>query len=284
MILLQSLLELADATSQNLEFAHRDDVHISYGEETITETNLLELRRRNPMIMRLKTFSKKDESLNGADWEWHIIGLARAFRMRVQAKRIQKDGRLKIPHTIRSSNNQQIDALISNARMHNLRPVYCIYSSNMHRKIWKGVQLAGYFRSFECGCLLVSAHKVKGAMPNDLATIEAKCVPWHYLVDRRQYLGAVLNVSPNDDLTINFLAPGIPPEVFVPEDIAAPLDDFPTIDQLNVPEMPVASDEGIVEVVSPEYLRHRSDDEYRERGISKLVEIDVRAIPPRRSD
>ena len=38
--------ELGDATSRNLEFSHHPDVYVSYGEETITETNLLEIRRR----------------------------------------------------------------------------------------------------------------------------------------------------------------------------------------------------------------------------------------------
>jgi hypothetical protein len=90
--LLNSLLELANATSQNLAFAHRDDVSVSYGEETITESNLLELRRRHPKTITLSTFGNMAESQIGADWEWHIIGLHWTFRMRVQAKRLQKDG------------------------------------------------------------------------------------------------------------------------------------------------------------------------------------------------
>ena len=35
-----TFLELGDATSRNLEFSHCDDVWMSYGEETITESNL----------------------------------------------------------------------------------------------------------------------------------------------------------------------------------------------------------------------------------------------------
>lgn len=42
---------------------------VSYGEETITETNLLEIVRRHPMQVRLRTFTKHQEALNGADWE-----------------------------------------------------------------------------------------------------------------------------------------------------------------------------------------------------------------------
>ena len=40
-IITTTFLELGDATSRNLEFSHRDDVSVSYGEETITESNLL---------------------------------------------------------------------------------------------------------------------------------------------------------------------------------------------------------------------------------------------------
>ncbi len=127
--LLYSLLELGHATSQNLGFAHRDDVYISYGEETITEGNLLELRRRHPTIVHLKTFDKRKEASNGADWEWHITGRARQFRMRVQAKRIQRDNKLKIPHKVQSSRRYQIELLIDDAKINRLKPVYCFYAS-----------------------------------------------------------------------------------------------------------------------------------------------------------
>ena len=41
-----TLLDLGDATSRNLDFSQRANVWVSYGEETITETNLLAIRRR----------------------------------------------------------------------------------------------------------------------------------------------------------------------------------------------------------------------------------------------
>ena len=57
-----TFLELGDATSRNLEFSLRKDVFVSYGEETITETNLLEIRRRHRRCIFLETFSKKKEA------------------------------------------------------------------------------------------------------------------------------------------------------------------------------------------------------------------------------
>ena len=43
--LLHTFLELGDAVSRNLAFAHANDDKISYGEKTVTETNLLEILR-----------------------------------------------------------------------------------------------------------------------------------------------------------------------------------------------------------------------------------------------
>ena len=62
-----TFLELGDATSQNLDFSYGED--LSYGEETITEYNLLEIRRRHRDRVHLETFSKAKEAKSGADWE-----------------------------------------------------------------------------------------------------------------------------------------------------------------------------------------------------------------------
>ena len=71
-----TFLELGDATSRNLEFLHCDDVWGSYGEETTTETNLLEIWRviRSTSVSG-PTFPKLVEATNGADWEWHSARL-----------------------------------------------------------------------------------------------------------------------------------------------------------------------------------------------------------------
>lgn len=60
--LLNSILELAHATSQDLDFAHQKAVNVSHSEETITETNLLDLRRHHPGVVTLRTFGKRAES------------------------------------------------------------------------------------------------------------------------------------------------------------------------------------------------------------------------------
>ena len=175
-----TFLELGDATSRNLAFSHRKDEWVSYGEETITETNLLEIRRRHPKLVHLRTFSKHTEAQNGADWEWHIVGRRRTLKMRVQAKRVQRNKVLKITHEVKSSGNQQRDLLIAGAAAAGMKPVYCIYCTECQRKVWKERKALPGFRSFETGCLLTAAEDVP-LETKGLVEIEGRCKPWHYL-------------------------------------------------------------------------------------------------------
>lgn len=279
--LLNTLLELGHATSQNLEFAHRPGVFVSYGEETITETNLLELRRRHPSIIHLETFTKKKEAALGADWEWHIIGRRRTLRMRVQAKRLQKDNKLKIPHKIASSGKQQIDLLIADAKKQRILPVYCLYSSELQRSHWTASASTAGGVPFEAGCLLASAHKVKSIMPTSLSAIEKYSIPWHYLVDQRRFekLG-LLGIMDEDGSAIQFLSAALEvPMVEASGGKSGTVDTFPTIDELNRDNDPSRNYEGVVETSEERFRPSRHA--FLERGIARLIEIDVREVPLR---
>ena len=177
-----TLLDLGDATSRNLEFSHRDGVSISYGEETITESNLLEIRRRHPKLVRLQTFTKRDEGKLGADWEWHIVGRSRTVKMRVQAKRLQRNGVLRVKHEVKSSKKQQRSLLIAGACAGRMKPVYCIYSTNQQRKFWRQHKGPPGYRTFQTGCLLADAADVP-LRTKRLAEVERKCIPWHFLCE-----------------------------------------------------------------------------------------------------
>ena len=187
--ILTTFLELGEATSRNLEFAHRRDVSVSYGEETITENNLLEIRRRHPRLVYLETFTKMKESKIGADWEWHIIGQELTARMRVQAKRVQRNGTLKIKHTVRSHNRQQHDLLLTAAKADKMKPVYCFYCADSHRSIWRQLNS----KEIQTGCLLADANIVPTATTN-LKQIEDKCIPWHYLFKRADFKRRELDI------------------------------------------------------------------------------------------
>ncbi len=175
-----TFVELGDATSRNLAYSQEEGVGVSYGEETITETNLLEIRRRHSKHVHLHTFSKHAEAQNGADWEWHIVGRRRTLKMRVQAKRVQRDEVLKIRHEVKSSGKQQRDLLIDGATAEKMKPVYCIYCTEGQREFWKQDKALPGFRSSETGCLLAGAEDVP-QQTKRLVEIEERCKPWHYL-------------------------------------------------------------------------------------------------------
>lgn len=174
--LVDTMRHLGDTTSRNLEFSYRRNVPVSYGEETITESNLLELRRRHSDVVRLRTFSKHQESKNGADWEWYIIGETRSLAMRVQAKRVQRNDVLRIRHTVGQTGRQQHDLLIETAKADDMKPMYCIYCTERQRAHW--AQIGG----LETGCLLVDAERLTEDI-SSLNLIESACWPWHLLFD-----------------------------------------------------------------------------------------------------
>jgi hypothetical protein len=283
--LLHSLLELAHATSQNLGFAHSPKVLVSYGEETITETNLLELRRRHPSIITLNTFAKKKEALIGADWEWHIIGRHRTFRMRVQAKRLQKNDKLKIPHKVKSSGAEQIDLLIKDAKANGLMPVYCLYSTERQRSHWKKQNIGGGFEAFEAGCLLAHAETVKAKVPTSLANLETDCVPWHYLIERQDYAQAIVTDVFEDAASVLRFVVSLSDEVVATGSGrsrgSASSQGFPTFDELNAVDRPLRKIDGLVEADKADIQLLPSEAGYRERCIALLVTIDIREFPVR---
>ena len=202
-----TFLELGDATSRNLEFSHREEVLVSYGEETITENNLLEIRRRHPDRVHVETFSHAEEAQNGADWEWHIVGRKLTLKMRVQAKRMQCDGKLKIKYKVKSG--EQHDLLLDWAEADKMKPLYCIYCTEPQRSFWTQSHPKYDFEGYQTGCLLADANDVP-VTTTKLGQIERKCLPWHYLFEQvnfarwkhqfeRANLGELIEVMPVDD-------------------------------------------------------------------------------------
>ena len=152
--LLSTMEHLGDATSRNLEFSYRPNVPVSYGEETITETNLLELMRRHSDVVHLHTFSKHQESKVGADWEWYVVGRRRTLRIRMQAKRVTRNDVLRIRYTVGRSGRQQHDLLIQSAKADGMRPMYCIYCTESQRLLFR------QRGPFQTGCLIADAENL----------------------------------------------------------------------------------------------------------------------------
>ena len=289
--LVASLLQLGDATSRNLDFSHRDDVFVSYGEETITESNLLELRRRHPQHIRLEMFTKHQEAGNGADWEWHIIGRRLSLKMRVQAKRLQKNGVLRVRHMVKSTGKEQRQLLIHHAHADNMKPVYCIYCTERQRKIWTKGTVQGGLSTYETGCLLADALDVPQGTRR-LRQIEKKCIPWHFLFDPATYVQWESEkwLTADEDMAFVMSA-----SARVPFSVEGSTDQSlnqkrwnpPTVKDLNEDSkrdfdrtgvgVTTAEDlERLVPETEVEARKRRDLERLRDRGIHRMVVMDVR--------
>ena len=280
-----TFLELGDLTSQNLEFSHLDDVHVRYGEETITEFNLLEIRRRHHNRVRIKTFTRHEEATNGADWEWKIIGNIYTYNMRVQAKRLQRDDILKINHRVKSSGQLQRKLLIDEAERDKMKPVYCIYCSEPQRAIWKERTFSGY-RSYQSGCLLADASVVLPKVKK-LVDIEDKCIPWHFLFCRKIACRKIIRTmleGTEDSIEIVEQRQVHLPRIAYPDTVReySKLSDFspwnpPTIKDLNEDTRRDFDRTGVEETVEHGIDTIRFDKEYSKlKGIYRILVMDVR--------
>jgi hypothetical protein len=277
--LLHTLLELGNSTSRNLEFAHSPDVKVSFGEETITETNLLEIRRRHPDNVKLLTFSKSQESKNtGADWEWHIIGRVYTLKMRVQAKRIHKAGGIgNLKQMGKGAAKPQIDLLIEDAQANSLFPAYCFYCTEPQRSYWLKGSVAENIEAFETGCLIADAETVKSKSPKKLDEIEKDTVPWHFLCARSKFSASQ---SPyfqrfREDIPIERYIEHFVEEIIpIYEEHATDIG-LPTIFQLNDGGSRLDERKGLsrtLEAVGKEII----PEDFERRGITRLLRIDMR--------
>ncbi|SDM73900.1 hypothetical protein SAMN05518871_102125 [Psychrobacillus sp. OK028] len=108
-----------------------------FGEETITETTLMELARRMPRTLvsrnfhiATEPFNKTEERKNGADWEWFIIDGNEWTKLLVQAKKLKiKDQKNKYNlHHLYTDGSNQCQNIIYRAWEKEYIPVYCFYN------------------------------------------------------------------------------------------------------------------------------------------------------------
>lgn len=272
--ILRTLLELGDATSHNLEFSYQNEA-IGFGEETITEMNLLEIRRRHPDQVYIRTFTKAVEgSVTGADWEWHVVGRRYTLKMRVQAKRVTKHGSIRDINK-KTASIPQIDLLIKDAARFGMRPVYCLYCCERHRKIWKKSQITDAI-GFEPGCLLADAETVRKVMPKRLSEIEKYTIPWHYIWSRRSFEFSSSPFIVRFADTEEYRTVDIVSSSRFDEDASHRLPRFPTVAELNGQVFGDADQLGLFETADADQSKGLEADAL-DRGISRIVVVDVRA-------
>lgn len=158
-------------------------------EETITDINVLELKCRHPNEVKTKTFTKPQEGIHGADWEWwltdkhqkHWLGL------RVQAKILNlRSGRFEHLH-YRKGQTYQITKFKRAAAQDGLVPIYCVYVQWEPDPTQLPLQQFWSTRPIEShGCSLISVNQIdklrKQSEENRLHAVVRGAIPWHCLV------------------------------------------------------------------------------------------------------
>lgn len=150
---------------------------LSLQEETLTEMLLLKLAKSGqPLGLRTRMFTRKEESRNGADWEWYIRSASCTMRLRVQAKRLYANGK----YDALKPSGSQCGKLIKQAGK--AQPLYIFFNHGKTRA-FSGLGSHGFKGPSFWGCAFAKAKDVQTARSNDPAKLAPYMRPWHELFD-----------------------------------------------------------------------------------------------------
>ena len=197
MTLCETFRELSFSTWTHLGRARR--IGHQPLEETLTDINMLELKDRHADEIFTRTFTRPQEGVNGADWEWWFTdgSMTKWLGVRVQAKVLKlSSNRYEHLHYIKGK-TYQATKLKRIAAKDGLVPLYCVFTH------WPSGHLPGLWpcRSFgpvmeSFGCSMVATKHVdalrRSSHADNLASVMACAVPWHCLVCCTGYGGSDL--------------------------------------------------------------------------------------------
>lgn len=184
---------ISERVYSNLETAQSLNYQIS--EETITDLNSIDFllsMKALPYKISYNTFTKSQESKNGADWEWWIKYGKQWLGFRVQAKVLHVvadkfKNKFKVLHYQQKNGTYQKDLLLQVSNQHNLIPLYCYYSTG--------------YRGKSYGCSLSSLSHVQALFQankeNRLKPVLNGAYPWCYLVCHSNNLDKIPNIIGN---------------------------------------------------------------------------------------
>jgi hypothetical protein len=165
---------------------------LPYGEETITETFLLDLADRYPGRITIVPFTKPAEGKFGSDWAWSFQNADRSgsYSMMVQAKALSKDQRNypEISRFIGESAVRQIDRLVETSKRLGFPAYYAFYNfvDDLSRlpKSCRSLEMLGSANDAEAwGISISSAAKVRDTLPDQ--SFDSHCansMPLHCLL------------------------------------------------------------------------------------------------------
>lgn len=155
-------------------------------EETLTDLIVLELKRLHPREIYCQTFTKPQEGINGADWEWWLSDPTRSrwLGLRVQANvlELKSDTFAHLHYRPKRGRAYQSTRLKKAAEQDGLIPLHCMYAH-------PPATATGWTRhgsSEAYGCALTSVKEVERLRRRgkslDFVSVMSKTVPWNMLV------------------------------------------------------------------------------------------------------
>lgn len=160
------------------EKAKAQQLGLFMNEETVTETILLQLAVQfQASGLRVRPFTKAQETKNGADWEFWFAQGSRAIGLRVQAKRLFPTG---IYASLKPSGTQTHILIQKSGRCH---PVFVFYNDHQTYPASEPQCLCGdYYGPSYRGCTLASAQTIRRQKSNDASKLAELTIPWHCLL------------------------------------------------------------------------------------------------------
>lgn len=173
------------------------DNEVAAHEESITDFFVLNFRRWAPAGFEIKTFTHREESRTGGDWEWWFGSAGGGWLgMNVQAKIIKQ--RAHEYDQLHYNRGRQTKTLIDVAAAKMLIPLYCLYTywDRDYRQIhnFKPARRTG-----EWGVSILSAEVVDKTRRKSLSDLITSMIPLEQLFcfDRRLHRGFADTVLEN---------------------------------------------------------------------------------------
>lgn len=172
-------------------------VNFQLKEETLTDLNMLAIKKRHSGQVRTKVYNKNEEGVNGADWEWWFNHSEKWIGYRVQAKIINnKSNEFEHLHYKgKKAVAYQCDTLIHNALSTSPPkiPLYTLFLSTGDKFLLK----TWFCNTFKLdrkfwGCSLINAfdvYKLSSSKIKHLRHLDKLIRPWHCLVCCSGYKG-----------------------------------------------------------------------------------------------